>query len=60
MPPKAILNPVKKTGGLYWRAILPSEKTLDHVAYIKITRRIDIKKFLKKMENSREIIPFFS
>src|SRR3989338_7259821 len=43
-PAKIILEAVKKRGGECSRAIFPKENMLDHPAYIKITKRIDISK----------------
>jgi len=40
---RSIRNPVRKTGWLKAKAILPVAKTLDQTAYIAIATRIDIK-----------------
>jgi hypothetical protein len=42
-PAKSILEAVKKRGGQCSKVIFPMEKTLDQVAYIKITIKIDMR-----------------
>jgi hypothetical protein len=41
MLPKIIREPVKKSGGQCSRVIFPIEKTLDQVAYIRTTVRME-------------------
>jgi len=41
-PPRTMRAPVRKRGGQYCMAILPSEKTLDQTAYIRMTRGSDM------------------
>jgi len=48
--------PVKKRGGQYCRVIFPSEKTLDQVAYMKITMAIDMNLPMAKI-NKGSMVP---
>ena len=52
-----IRNPVKKTGGLKAKASFPIEKVLDHIAYIAMTKAMDMQKQSCKIYKVAPMIP---